>query len=64
MTPTTSALPEPGFPHEDLSADEQAALIAYVKSHTQQAATIEYRNYTGVGIRAAMEAVKHIQKGK
>lgn len=61
---TTNTLPAAGYPHEDLSAEDQAALIKYVKSHTQQAAIIEYRNYTGVGIRAAMEAVKHIQEAK
>lgn len=57
-----TTLPQASYPHEDMTPGDQAALIAYVKSHSQQAAIIEYRNYTGVSIRAAMEAVKHIQQ--
>lgn len=49
------------YPHQRMSAQDQDALITYVKSHTQQAATIEYRNWTGASVAVAMAAVKHLQ---
>lgn len=49
------------YPHHTLSADDQASLITYVKAHSQQAAIIEYRNWTGAAVSVAMAAVKHLQ---